>query len=112
MHIIYSENDLRKAINSKNSKIVVEGDLALKLRKLKPIFELSLAKKLLLCASLSSLIMPNPLGKVSMMAAKKRDVEELVKIILASGVSVTLIIAVLKGYTIEILTDRVILTKK
>lgn len=111
MKTICNENELQKAINNKTSKIVVEGELALKLRKLKPIFELNLGKKLLLCASLSSLIL-NPLGRVSMMTAKNRDMDKLVKIIMASGISITLIIAVIKGYTIEIMADKVILTKK
>lgn len=106
MERVSTESELKKAINKKVSHIEVTGSLASKMKKLAPAFNLSSAKKAALGIALGTSLIPNPITKVSSAVAIKMTGKEIAAIILASGVSIAIIIAVLKDYNLEMKLDE------
>lgn len=109
MRVVSNERELKDAISSKETTIKVVGDYANKIQKLAPLANLSGVKKAALIALLVGAIAPTPTKGVSMAAVTAVAGKEIAIIIFSAGVSISLIIGVLKGYKISIRSDGVFL---
>lgn len=115
---IYTKEELKKAISNKEPEIIVGGDLA---KQLKWIAKLSVVKIGLLIAALGSLAIATggtsiaATGVASLTATSGvADIvgEEIAMIIFCSGLSIAIILSILKGYNVEIEGNKVKLTTK
>lgn len=121
---IYTKEELKKAISNKEPEIIVGGDLA---KQLKWIAKLSVVKIGLLIVALGSLAIATggtsiaATGVASLTAASGiaatsgvADIvgEEIAMIIFCSGLSIAIILSILKGYNVEIEGNKVKLTIK
>lgn len=118
--IIYTKDELKTAIANKEPEIIVGGDLA---KKLKWMTKLSVKKVGLLIGALgilgSSAVFTGGTSLVatSSFVATSGAVEgivgkEIAEIIFCSGLSVAIILSVLKGYNVEIEANKIKLTVK
>lgn len=107
--VVYTKDELKKAIANKESQIIVGGELA---QKLKWISKISPAKIALLITFLATATIPNPTSGAAALAATGIVGKDVALIIFTSGVSITLILSVLKGYNVEIEGDKVSLKAK
>lgn len=112
MITVCSESQLKKALKNKENKIEIVGDYATKFKKLKPVFNLSRTKKIAICTALGVATMGNPLGTTAFATVAMLTGKEICGIIFASGVSLAIVIAAIKGYKIEINNGVVVLSKE
>ena len=107
--VVYTKRELQHAIKRKEPNIEVGGELA---QKLKWITKISPAKIVALIGFLSSAVIPNPTSGVSALTATGIVGTDVACIIFTSGISIAIILAVLRGYNVEVAGDRVKLTAK
>lgn len=111
--VIYTKDELACAISNKEPEIIVGGELA---KQLKWIAKLSPGKVTLLIGALALLIPTlGPELAVTSSLVGVSGVAEIVgvdiaKIIIASGLSISVILSVLKGYNVEIEKNKLRLT--
>ena len=111
--------ELNAAIKRKEACIEVRGDLVRKLGWIKKLTKIQIVG---LAALLASAVIPSPVAPIAgisflaaatpMAAISSVTGTEIAKIILATGISASLVLAILKGYDAEIQKDKVVLTKK
>ena len=108
--VIYTKDELKKAVSSKEPEIIVGGDLA---NKLKWIPKLSIVKIGMLIATLTAAIptMGTSFAVTSSFIASSSVAgiagKDVAIIIFSSGLSITLILSILKGYNVEIETNTI-----
>lgn len=113
--IVKTKEELKAAIKRKEPCIEVQGDLAIKIKWIK---KLTRPQVVALAALLASAAIPSPASPisavVSMPAVTAITGSEIASIIFAGGVSAALILAILKGYNVEIRKGEksMLLTKK
>lgn len=99
--VVTTKEQLKKAVEQKKEHIEIRGDLAKKLRWMG---KLSPSKIIALSAALGGIAVGSaaaPIATVSFVAVEKIAGKELARIIIASGLTVTMLISILKGYDIE-----------
>ena len=97
--VIYTKDELKKAVSSKEHEIIVGGDLA---NTLKWIPKLSIVKIGMLIAALTVAVTSSFIASSGVAAIAGKDVAI---IIFSGGLSITLILSILKGYNVEIETN-------
>lgn len=97
--VVYTNEELKNAIKNGEKRIQVAGELA---SKLKWIVGISPAKIVALTMFLAGTTIPNPMSGVSALATTGIVGTEIALIIFTSGVSISLILAILQGYDAEI----------
>lgn len=118
--IVKTKQELNAAVKRKEPCIEVQGPLVTKIKWMK---KLSATKIMALAALLASAVIPSPIAPISMCAFASGSAAtavsaitgtEIAAIILAGGLSATMILGVLKNYNMEIKGgDKIIvLTKK
>lgn len=113
--VVTTKKDLNEAVKMKKPCIEVRGDLV---RQIKWIKKLSPAKAAALIALLASAVIPNPLTPISAIATMPAVAvitgKDIAAIIFAGGLSATMILGVLRNYSIEAKVNdtSIILTKK
>lgn len=115
--IVTTKQELNAAIKRGEPLIEVKGDL---IKQIKWVERLSPVKIAALVALLASLAIPNPMSPISMAAVASMPAVadltgmEIATIIFASGLSVSLILSLLRGYDVKIGSGdkSLLLTKK
>lgn len=106
--VVKTKEELNAAVKRKEPCIEVQGSLVTKIKWMK---KLSAAKIAALVALLASAVIPSPIAPISMCAVASGSAAtavsaitgtEIAAIILAGGLSATMILAVLKDYNIEV----------
>lgn len=113
--IVKTKEELKEAVKRKEPYIEVQGDLVIKIKWMK---KLTRPQAVALAALLTSAVMPSPASPVSAVVSISAVTAitggEIAAIIFAGGVSAALILAILKGYNVELREGEksVLLTKK
>lgn len=107
--VVSTKEELKKAIENKEKEITVVGDLA---KKINWMAKLSPAKIAALISFFAVAAFPNPLSGASALAATGLVGTDVALIIFTCGVSISVILAVLRGYDVTIEGKSVKLNKK
>ncbi len=97
--VVHTKEELKRAVKRKDTYISVQGDLA---RKIKWMTKLSSAKVVSLIGVLSTIsIVGSPVAGTTAAAIANITGKEIAAIILSGGISISLIMGILKGYIVE-----------
>ena len=113
--IVTTKKELNAAIKKKEPRIEVQGDLVKQIKWMK---KLSPVKTAALLAFLATAVIPNPAAPISALVSVPTLAaitgKDIAIIILAGGLSVSVIISILKGYNLELVNGdtSILLTKK
>lgn len=107
--VVSTKEELKKAVENKEKEITVVGDLA---KKIKWMAKLSPAKIAALISFLAVAAFPNPFSGASALAATGLVGTDVALIIFTCGISIAVILAVLRGYDVTIEGKSVKLNKK
>lgn len=106
--IIYTKDELKRAVHNKEPQIIVGGDLAQKLKCLAKLSPSKIVTIISILAAGTAATIANPVAS-GLFAASSLTATTgaasgtgVAAIVLASGLSVALILAILKGYDIEL----------
>lgn len=111
--VVTTKSELKAAIKRKEPCIRVNGNLAKKIKWMKRLSPAMLAALIPLLVTAASPIAPMA-AAVSFAEMSAITGTEIAKIIFAGGLSVSIVLAVLKGYNVEIRSEgnEVVLTSK